>query len=85
MSHPLEDLVSALEDKQRKLDSISKALRSYEDEKAPLEDLLLECEEMTSDIEPFGLDVKLGEKQQNKLNVRVVSVNIPLEYGRLCI
>ena len=67
---PFHELVSKLEDKQKKLGAIKKAVDKYNTEKEPLEELITATEQKVDNLEPFGLDVEKGENEVKELEVR---------------
>lgn len=66
---PFSDLVNKLEEKQKKLATIKKALDTYNKEKEPLEEFITATEQKVDQQEPFGLDVEKGDEQLAELDV----------------
>ncbi len=66
---PLSKVLTSLEDKQKKLSRVQKALEKYEKEKEPLEEYLTATNVTVEECEPFGIDVDEGEKQLADLKV----------------
>lgn len=68
-SVPLANLLKSLEDKQKRLDRVKKAVVKYEEQKAPLEEFLTEANTSVEEAEPFGIDLEKGEEQVTDLKV----------------
>ncbi len=66
---PLADLLTSLEEKQKKLAKVEEVLNKYEKEKQPFEEFINASSVDLEEMEPFGLDVKEGEEQSAKLDV----------------
>ena len=69
-SVPLTNLLKSLEDKQKRLDRVKKAVVKYEEQKAPLEEFLTEANASVEETEPFGIDLEKGEEQLKDLKVQ---------------
>lgn len=82
---PFHDLVNQLEDKQKKLNAINKALDTYVKEKDPLEELIDAAEQKVDNLQPVGSDLDkneadlkdlenlLGELEKRKPDLRAVN------------
>ena len=70
VAKPFDSLVNDTEDKQKKLDTVKKAIDNYNNEKNPLEEFIKATEEKVDHLEPFGLDPEEGDKQTEELEVR---------------
>lgn len=82
---PFHELVNNLDDKQKKLNAINKALDSYMKEKDPLEEVIKAAEQKVDNLEPVGSDLDkneadlkdlenlLGELEKRKPDLRAVN------------
>ncbi len=72
VSSPLVDLLTSLEEKQKKLEKVKDVLKKYEEEKVPFESFIESAAVNLEEMKPFGLNVEEGEKQCVKLDVRMI-------------
>ena len=67
---PLSNAMSSIEERQKKLERINKAIDKYEEEKLVIEELLVESKSEIDEIEPFGSDLEKGEEQVKIMEVK---------------
>ena len=67
---PLSNAMSSIEERQKKLERINKAIDKYEEEKLVIEELLVETKSEIDEIEPFGTDLEKGEEQVKIMEVK---------------
>lgn len=66
---PFQELVDKLDDKQKRLATINKALENYQKEKVPLEELIEATEQKVDHLEPVTLDLEKDEAELKELGV----------------
>lgn len=66
---PFQELVDKLDDKQKRLATINKALENYQKEKVPLEELIEATEQKVDHLEPVNLDLERDEAELKELEV----------------
>uniref|UniRef100_A0A7M5V1J7 Uncharacterized protein n=1 Tax=Clytia hemisphaerica TaxID=252671 RepID=A0A7M5V1J7_9CNID len=64
---PFQELVDKLDDKQKRLATINKALENYQKEKVPLEELIEATEQKVDHLEPVNLDLEKDEAELKEL------------------
>ena len=68
---PFQELVDKLDEKQKRLATINKALDQYNKEKVPLEELITATEEKVDQLEPVCLDLEKDEADLKELEVNL--------------
>ena len=66
---PFQELVDKLDEKQKRLATINKALDQYTKEKVSLEELITATEQKVDELEPVGLDLEKDEADLKELEV----------------
>jgi len=67
---PFQELVDQLDEKQKRLATINKALDQYNKEKVPLEELIEATEAKVDHLEPVGLDLEKDDADLKELEVK---------------
>eukprot|EP00794_Sanderia_malayensis_P004727 gene4727-5350_t len=75
VSVPLAELLTSLDDKQKKLDKAKDVLVKYDEVKQPFEEFVIATNVELDEMAPFGLDAEEGEKQSEKLDDIVDSLD----------
>lgn len=63
-------ICSVLHEVQDKIPKMKEAVPVYEEKVKPLEQCLVEANDVLDEVEPFGLDTNKGNEQLNKVKVR---------------
>ena len=69
ISVPLADVMTLIEQRQKKMEKAKEAIYGYEAEKKPFEEFINAASVSLEEMKPFGLDEVEGKKQVDTLNV----------------